>query len=337
MKKILLHTLMALMAVSVLSACDMTEDGYKPIDDSFFRLDVSSSTLNFEAVSGSTAEIEITATVDWQIDYSSSHFKFSKLSGTGNDKVTITAEGNYTQNQVVSSFTINAVGLPVESQPLKSKTVSLAQRAIMLEFLKDYNADSKFDAMGGSLDVVIKSSIEYMPIVLYDIEPSSDWISIKDQSNDKYSIVANFNPSIYPRTANCFFVPIDDDIFFNYTHGINLEIYQNGRNLSVLSESLIRVPSYAGKTDVFKIIADGDYEISKQGAESWFDVIEVNGGFLLDYKDNTGATKREGKIIVSLSGLPAGESCKYEITLTQTNSPFDIGGEGYESEENWDL
>lgn len=125
---------MGLMSIGILSSCEVTEDGYRPIDESFFKLDVSDTSLTFGAEAGATAEFKISSTVYWQIECQDHHFRCSPSYGSTDAVVTVTAESNNSQSRIVASVNVEAPDNDGDYLPkVQPRVISLIQEAGTLQ------------------------------------------------------------------------------------------------------------------------------------------------------------------------------------------------------------
>lgn len=176
-----IHILTALTAIALLSSCDVTEDGFKPIDRSSLRFAVNVSALQFGAQQGSTAEFTISGNVPWVINCNDSHFSFSRTSGDGDATVTVTAERNSGSDRLQSSFQVVGVdGSGFEH------TVSMEQNIVLFPAtlgLTSYN----FPQEGGEHSIELSCSVDWM----FEIEGT-------DQSKEGFHILpGESGPGVY--------------------------------------------------------------------------------------------------------------------------------------------
>ena len=84
-------------------------------------LTVSANSLNVSAVDASTATFDISANVAWTANSNQTWLTISNLSGTGNQKITLTAAGN-------TAVTSRSATVTISGQGVTSQTVTVSQQ-----------------------------------------------------------------------------------------------------------------------------------------------------------------------------------------------------------------
>lgn len=203
-----IHILIALTAIAFLSSCDVSEDGFKPIDGSFLKLNVSANTLQFSAMKGASDEFSISSTVRWIIDCQDPHFSFSQTSGTGDAKITVFADRNLSSNVLKSTFRVIS-----EDVNGLEYTVSMEQnRTLFPSALEPSFYD--YPEEGGEQTLDLTSSIDWM----FEFEKSAAGFRIlpDEKGSGSYnpfdvSLVWGPNYTASPRSVTLAFVPSSYD------------------------------------------------------------------------------------------------------------------------------
>ena len=83
------------------------------------------------------------------------------------------------------------------------------------------------------------------------------------------------------------------------------------------------------------ITTDGTYTVTT--TDDWITIEEKDNTFTVTVTKNEGATKRNGKVVVNVTGLPEGESLTREVVIEQNPKTDDIEVEDWGDTEDWDF
>lgn len=158
-------------ALTLLTACDTTEEAFEPGDKSRIKLSVNPTSLEFGADNGASAEFEITSTVHWTIDCKDSRFSFSQNSGKGNGTISVTAQRNSGSEVIRSSFQVladNAEGLDID------QTVSMEQNIVLFPQTLDISGYTYPETGGEQTASQVLCTINWK----FETEGSTDGFSI---------------------------------------------------------------------------------------------------------------------------------------------------------------
>ncbi|MDY3847836.1 MAG: BACON domain-containing protein [Prevotella sp.] len=270
-------------------------------------------TLQFIA-SESTQKFTITTDGSWTATSSESWLTLSPASGKGATEVTATATENTTDEVREATITVK-VG---ETE----QTILVAQKAHYLTL-----TPTQFDALpstGGSHKLTIGTDDSWKATT------NASWITLNPESGTGDIVVtatAADNPSINSRKETVNITP-------SYATAVKAIILQNARYMTVNTHDIYFFYS-GGESDPVEVNTDGTYSVTT--SDSWLTINENGKTFTVTASENTSAEKREGKVVVSLTGLVEGESKVIEIPVIQRMKSQGPGKDDFSPDEDWSV
>ncbi len=260
----------------------------------------------------------------WNAAVSAGWITLSEYQGTGESEITVSATCNESETERTGSIIFTSED--------KSFTVNVVQAG---QYIHIDSESGTFNAMGGSLELSVSSSMSTEWSVIYPTE-TNGWVNIDNSNESTYRITVDYNPSINEREAEFVLQPTDDDASAKYQQGVKYHIKQSGRLLTC-NVSELNIFSTGGTSEIYEINSDGPYTISKDAADTWYTLIHKadSNTFYIVTTENSTDQKRTGKISVSLAELPENESFTHEIKILQYGTGINTSFEDYEDEEIW--
>ena len=301
-------------------------DVYKdiPVTQSGIEPGLDGTVLEF-LWEGSQKEIDVAVPHSWNAMVSGDWFSLSQYSGSGGERVIVTAQTNDTEDARTGTVSIVS-----EDKLLKLSVVQQGQ------YLKISSTAGELPAMGGSVNLNVsttvgaKDSIEYEGTV-------DGWLAAECDGDGSYTLTAAYNPSVNPRTA-CFVVkPELSTTNSNCTQGVRFMATQYGRALMTSTDKIEIFPN-GGTSETCIITADGVYDISKPDSDNWY-IIQHNedaSTFSIVVSENMTGEDRTSQITLSLGELPEGEEKTVTVNVLQLAENANISVGGYGDDKDWD-
>lgn len=270
-------------------------------------------TLQYIA-SESSQKFTITTDGSWAATSSESWLTLSPSSGKGTTEVTATAAENTTEDLREATITVK-VG---ETE----QTIFVSQKAHYLTL-----TPTQFDALpstGGSHALTIGSDDSWKATT------NASWITLNPESGTGDIVVtatAADNPSINTRKDTV-------SISTSYLTPVKAVILQNARYLTVNTES-IDFFYRGGESDPVEVTTDGSYTVTTP--DSWLTIKENGKTFTVTASENTTDKEREGKIVVSLTGLVDGETKVIELLVYQRIKSQGPTKDDFSPDEDWSI
>lgn len=261
---------------------------------------------------------------EWSASVSDGWLSLSDYSGTGATDLLVTVTENESQQPRIATVAFMSEG--------KTFSMNVLQQA---QYLYIDSTVGEVSARGGSIELTVHSSVGAQTSVEYE-GASTGWLDVTDDGNGVYMLVAEANPSIHERTATFVIRPSDAGAADKYQQGVRFVLEQYGRRLSTFT-SAIEMHAKGGTSAVYHVIADGEYTMTKDAADTWYTLVPnySNNTFYIVCSENKTPGDRKGHIRLSLSGLPAGESYEIDIPVTQYRLGVQLDFKDYDDDIKW--
>lgn len=271
-------------------------------------------TIQFDA-KASTQSFDVTTDGSWVASSSETWLTLSKTSGKGNTAVNATVTENTCDAQRTAAITVSVGG--------SVQTILVTQASHYLTISPTTMAES-LPSTGGSYKFSISSDDTWQAT------KKSSWLTLSATSgtgNVDITMTAADNPSINDRK---------DTVLITPAHGqaVRLVVQQSARYLRVKTRE-INFFYRGGESDAVEIETDGTYQITKEG--DWFSVQQSGKSFTVTATENATADKRQGKVIITLTGLKEGESKTIEILVIQRSKTFGPDRDDFSEDEDWSI
>jgi hypothetical protein len=275
----------------------------------------------------STKQLDVPYPYNWSAAISDSWFSLSEYSGQGSKTIDVNVEQNNDATPRTGSIIFTYEG--------QTSKVTIVQQG---QYIQLDNTAGEFDAIGGSVSLSLASSVETSWNVNYD-NSDEHWVAVTETEPSKYLLNVAYNPSAYERS--CTFVVTPTETASVYQQGVQFQIKQLGRKLSA-DVSRIDISKAGGETAEYVITSEGSYSIAKDSQDYWYSLVHnaSSKSFHLVVATNTSDSDRTGKVTISLTDLPNGESKNIEIEIYQENFHEDINVSiinDYGDDEDWNL
>lgn len=270
-------------------------------------------TLQYMASAGSQ-NFTITTDGSWTATSSESWLTLSPASGKGTTEVTATVAENTTDEERQAAVTVK--------EGDTEQTILVTQKAHYLTL-----TPTQFDALpstGGSHELTIGTDDSWKATT------NASWITLNPESGTGDIVVTATvadNPSIYSRRDTVNITP-------SYATAVKAVILQNARYMTV-NTSNIYFYYRGGTSDPVRVDTDGSYSVT--ASDTWLTIQQNGKTFTVTATENTTADMREGKVVVSLTGLVAGESKTIEIPVVQLFKSQGPGKDGFSPDEDWSV
>lgn len=261
---------------------------------------------------------------EWSASVSDEWVTLSNYSGVGESDLIVTVSKNESFQPRIATVSFMSEG--------KEFPMTVLQQA---QYLYIDDTAGEISASGGSIELTVHSSVGAQTSVEYE-GASTGWLDVTDDGNGVYMLVAGANPSIHERTATFVIKPSDASAADKYQQGVRFVLEQYGRRVSTFT-SAIEMHAKGGTSAVYHVIADGEYTITKDAADTWYTLVPnySNNTFYIVCSENKTPGDRKGHIRLSLSGLPAGESYEIDIPVTQYRLGVQLDFKDYDDDIKW--
>ena len=270
-------------------------------------------TLQYIA-SESSQKFTITTDGSWAATSSESWLTLSPSSGKGTTEVTATATENTTEDLREATISVKVGDT--------EQTILVTQKAHYLTL-----TPTQFDALpstGGSHELTIGTDDSWKA------STNASWITLNPESGTGDIVVtatAADNPSINTRKDTV-------SISTSYLTPVKAVILQNARYLTVNTES-INFFYLGGESDPVEVTTDGSYTVTTP--DSWLTIKQNGKTFTVTASENTTDKEREGKIVVSLTGLVDGETKVIELLVYQRIKSQGPTKDDFSPDEDWSI
>lgn len=248
----------------------------------------------------------------WQATLSAGWVTLSSYSGSA-DNVDVTVSTNTGEDARTAKINFLSEG--------KSYPVNVIQEGQYLRFSK---TSGEFAATGGSLEIYNSSTVFTVASIEYT--DGDGWLTKTYSDNGKtITLTAAANPSSNIRKADLVYSVYDnrDEVAAKWAKGVKISLVQAGRNVSC-DVSEIYFFAQGGTSARYHITSDGAFNIANGAGSEFFTIVSEGDAFYIVCKDNTTGAERRGSVVISLEGLPAGESKQIEIPVIQYGSDTNI-------------
>lgn len=293
-------------------------------------IEVQQSGLEYEDPStlelswhATTLPLSINVPQQWEANVSSGWISLSQYSGVGETTIDISVTRN--DSEELREGTVNIIS---EEKTIKIPVIQSGQ------YIRINNYTGQFNALGGSTNLTLSTTISTEWSIDYTFS-SDEWVNVDDSNENIFTLSVDYNPSTKGRNATFIIYPTDDDVAESNTEGVKFEINQLGRRLSC-DVGIISMFPEGGTSQIYNFTCDGTFEIKKETDEPWYTLVadKERKTFYVVLTENTTHNLRTGKIIISLSDLPNGETLSHEVTINQAADGIHISfGEFGEDEK----
>lgn len=261
----------------------------------------------------SDSEFELLTNGTWTVSVNQEWIHVSPESGEGDATVTVSVDDNNDGETRTGTITVSVGN--------SKKTIIVTQKSKVLEATLLANLS---DSKERTIEASITSTVDWTA------ETDVDWMTITPTSGSgdaTLSIKVEDNASINRRKGT---LKLLSDVMETRT----FEIMQPGRSLK-LNTSSITMYYNGGTSSPVIITTDGTYTVTT--TDDWITIEEKDNTFTVTVTKNEGATKRNGKVVVNVTGLPEGESLTREVVIEQNPKTDDIEVEDWGDTEDWDF
>ena len=270
-------------------------------------------TLQFTAAE-SSQKFTVTTNGSWTATSSESWLTLTPASGKGTTEVTVSAAENTTDGERQAAITVKVGDT--------EQTILVTQKAHYLTL-----TPTQFDALpstGGSHELTIGTDDSWKATT------NASWITLNPKSGTGDIVVtatAADNPSINSRTEIVNITP-------SYATAVKAVILQNARYMTVNTHDIYFFYG-GGESDPIEVNTDGSYTVTTP--DSWLTIKENGKTFTVTATENTTGKKREGKVVLKLTGLVEGESKVIEIPVVQRIKSQGPDKDDFTPDENWSV
>lgn len=261
--------------------------------------------LEFESVGG-TKKLSVTTDAQWTVTANQSWVHPSPTSGQGNAELTVKVDENPGDNARNCVISINIGKSTIQ--------VEVYQKGHF--FTVDPGTLASLPSTGGTHQISINTDDSWTA------KTKSNWLSLSQtsgQGNINVTLTASDNPSIKERK---------DTVTFHPAHGQDIRVIvpQAGRYLT-LSHASVTLSATGGTSEPIIVTTDGTYTVTTTA--SWLTIKQEANTFTLTASAYEGTTVREGKVLVTMTNLKAGEEYALELPVKQEANPNFHNGYGY--------
>ena len=269
--------------------------------------------LSFEADASSTS-VDILEKGNWITKTSAEWIHVDPDAGYGNATLIISVREN--------SSTEERNGTVLLAGEEDLQTISINQKGKY--FTVNTTDFAELPSRGGTHQIQISTNDKWT------VSVDKDWIlpsSTTGKGNQNISLTVLDNPSANPRQGTAILTPL------SIAQPIRIITKQAGRYLKVDATSVI-FSFKGGISDAISINTDAEYSIS--ASDEWINVLQTGKTFRVEVGKNETDVDREGKIMISMTGLNEGESYTLELPIIQkTRQAIDV--EDFQNDTQWDI
>jgi len=284
--------------------------------------------------SGGSRTVSINAGGTWQTAQSADWINLSATSGSGNSQLTISVGANTGNDYRQGTVYIydGASSAPTEL------TIVQENQYLIID-----NTSGVVGAQGGTIRLDVYSSVGSKAEIWTSESNQSapSWISsdlVNSGTDHYYRLTIQTNPSGNERTALFVITPDQQGVMESVSRGVKYSVTQQGRHLSA-SVSEISLLSAGGQTPVYTVTADGNYEISKASADTWYILTSnnLNNTFYIIATPNNSDNTRRGTITIRLLDTPQDGGKSITIPVVQFPEGTNFLPGNFSEEEDWNL
>lgn len=270
-------------------------------------------TLQFIAAESSNT-FTITTDGFWTATSSQSWLTLSQTSGKGTTEITATATENTGEDAREAVVTVTVAD--------REQTILVTQKAHYLTITPE-----RIDALpstGGSHEFSIGTDDTWKATT------KASWLSLTPVEGSGDIVVtatAADNPSINSRKDTVLVTP-------TYATPVKAVILQDARYMTVNTHDVYFFYR-GGESDPIEVNTDGSYTVTTP--DSWLTIKQNGKTFTVTATENTTNEKREGKVVISLTGLVEGESKVIEIPVVQRIKSNGPDKDDFTPDEDWSV
>ena len=271
------------------------------------------ATLQFESTA-SFKTVDITTNGKWTAKTDFEWISVEPQSGTGNGTLKVSVTENVSDGTRIGTVDVTVGSI--------KQTISVEQKGKY--FTIDPTAFAELPSKGGTHSLHISTTESWTAT------SSSDWIALSQKSGTgdiDVTLTAPDNPSIKARNDTTTFSP-------THLQPIKVITRQAARYLRVDAPS-INLIYKAGTSNVVTITTDATYTI--KASNTWMTIHQTDNTFTVEVTENHTDENREGKIIITMTGLRQGESYVLEIPVNQRGFKSGVDVDPYDENQQWDL
>ena len=286
--------------LSLFANVDVVQEG--------LNLSVDNNSLQFSD-KASSQNVTINTIAEWSVSSSDSWVHLSRASGIGTSVIVVSVDENTGEASRTGSIRVTAGEL--------SQTVAVVQQG---KYFNISETDKTFTSKGGTLQVSFSTNESWTASLAEDVS----WLSLSSTSGNGDAVInvtASDNASMKSRENAIIITPSN-------SQGVRIAIKQSGRYMTV-STSSISFGKDGGVSEDIKISTDGAISISKNA--SWFSIDKMNEYQFTVKAEKNDDSGRDGKIIISMTGLSNSEQYSTEIAVEQDGNDLTgyINGHAY--------
>jgi hypothetical protein len=249
-------------------------------------LTLSQTTFNVAAPAGS-ANVTVTANVNWTLNENSTWINVAPASGSSNGSFTISYDENLTTQSRSATITVSGNGIA-------NQTITVTQAGATAILTVDPTSLSLPSTAGnGSVNVTSNTT--------WTVTDDATWLNIAPTSgsgNGTLNITFDANATLANRTATI-------TISGNGTPNRTISVTQAGiQAVLTVTPTTLNVSAQSGVTN-FQIDANIDWTIRSQA--TWFTLSTTQGSgpanVRINYQENTGTQSRSATITISSNNL----------------------------------
>lgn len=269
--------------------------------------------LQFESIASSKT-VDITTNGKWTAKTDFEWISVEPLSGTGNGTLKVSVTENTTDGARTGTVEVTVGSI--------KQTISVEQKGKY--FTIDPTAFAELPSKGGTHSLHISTNESWTAT------SSSGWIALSQKSGTgdiDVTLTAPDNPSLKARQDITTFSPA-------HLQPIKVITRQAARYLHVDVTS-ISFFYKGGTSETITINTDATYTIT--ASDSWMIIHQTDNTFTVEASENATGDHRDGKVIITMTGLNDGESYVLEIPVNQRGFKPGVDVDPYEENQQWDL
>lgn len=270
-------------------------------------------TLQFDA-NPSSKSLSVVTDGNWAASADKAWITLSDAAGKGTADLNVSVSENTTNAEREGLVTVKVGNT--------EQNVLVSQKAHFLTI--EPNSATAIPSTGGSHLIAIASDDDWTAAT------EAVWLTVSPTSgngNIDIKVDAADNPSVKERKDSVIITPA-------YAIPVKAVILQKARYLNV-NTSAIYLLYRGGESEPVEISTDGKYDIST--TDSWITIKESGKTFTVTVPENTTEEKREGKVLIALTGLLDGESKVIEVPVVQYSQFLDPSKGDFTPDEDWNI
>ena len=271
------------------------------------------SLLSFDS-EADTKEVEVKTDGRWTATTDATWIVLDPKQGKGNSTMKVTVTENIGEGEREDIITISVGDM--------SQNILVKQEGKFF----DVNPTSmtQLTSRGGTHAVNISTNEQWQAT------SSSSWMQLSPRygkGNATLKLTAPDNPSINGRKDTTTIAP-------QHLQAVRIITQQAARYLTV-DVSSINFLTKGGTSETVHVNTDADYTVTAK--QSWLTIKQTGDSFTVTATKNETGQDREGKVVVAMTGLVAGEAYSVELTVKQCYDSSGITIDTFDVDEQWDI